>query len=186
MKRIAMLGIALAAMGAGCWVSTDSNVQPPVTSQTPPALEGSQQPSQAIAPTPTDDDGDDDQTPTASNTAPTPPSGLDVNANLQVQNPVMQAQPESVYFTVEMSENGFKPSQITIKKDTIVRFKNVGNTSMWPASNPHPTHTDYQDFDARRKVKPGETYEFRFKNIGTWGCHDHLSPGLTCRIVVTE
>ncbi len=180
MKRIAILGIALAAMGAGCWVSTDSNVQPPVMQPAPPATEN-QQPQAMMPAVPTND-----QMAPASNTAPTPPNGLDVNVNLQLQNPAMQAQPEPTYVTIEMSENGFKPSQITIKKDTIVRFKNVGNNSMWPASNPHPTHTTYQDFDARRMVKPGETYEFRFKSVGTWGCHDHTSPGLTCRIVVTE
>jgi plastocyanin len=101
--------------------------------------------------------------------------------------PVMKPVDEKeVYVTIEMSENGFKPDRVRVKKNTIVQFKNVGRTNMWPASNPHPSHTDYQDFDARRMVKPGETYEFRFKNVGTWGCHDHLSPGLSCRILVEE
>lgn len=164
MKRIALLGAAVAFVGAGCW---SAPVSPPVPAPAQPAV--IEQPQAAPVP----------PTPEVPSTPPaaTPPSA---------EKPVVPENPESVYVTIEMSQNGFKPAQITIKKDTIVRFTNVGNTSMWPASNPHPTHTAYQDFDARRMVKPSETYEFRFKNVGTWGCHDHLSPGLTCRIVVTE
>lgn len=169
MKRIALLGTAVALMGAGCW-SSPAPVAPPVPAPAQPAV--IEQPQ--VAPVP--------PTPEVPATPPvvTPPSA---------ENPVPTVppkDPEPVYVTIEMSQDGFKPAQVSIKKDTIVRFTNVGNTSMWPASNPHPAHTTYQDFDARRMVKPGETYEFRFKNAGTWGCHDHLSPGLTCRIVVTE
>lgn len=179
MKRIALLGTAVAFMGAGCWSSTPAPAPAPVQS---PVLEQVQQPE---VPSPVD-------TPVvvATATQPSAPSvtpPVSPSAEKPTPPPVVPPkEPEPVYLTVEMSQNGFKPAQITIKKDTIVRFKNVGETNMWPASNPHPAHTAYQDFDARRSVKPGETYEFRFKNAGTWGCHDHLSPGLTCRIVVQE
>lgn len=178
MKRFVILSLALAAMGAGCWSQepTTPVVSTPVveqTQQTPPTPPvGEENPAMMGNTTATQDN------PTmkpASTTEAVPPA------------PVMKPVDEKeVYVTIEMSENGFKPDRVRVKKNTIVQFKNVGQTNMWPASNPHPSHTDYQDFDARRMVKPGETYEFRFKNVGTWGCHDHLSPGLSCRILVEE
>ncbi|MBP6944730.1 cupredoxin domain-containing protein [Patescibacteria group bacterium] len=176
MKRLAILSLAVAAMGAGCWSSEPAApvtpVQPPVIEQPqgtlPTPAPVPENPAMMPSPTSTPENPAMAPTPTPKPTPPKPPVD------------------ETVFALVEMSENGFKPAQLTIKKNTIVRFKNVGQTGMWPASGPHPNHTDYQDFDARRTVKPGEVYEFRFKNVGTWSFHDHLSPGLMGRIVVQE
>ncbi len=168
MKRIAILMVALASMGAGCW--SDDTARVPVPAAPAPVV---QQPTQPEA------------SPDAM--VPTPATGTMGQVPPVATPPVMpKSDDEPTYVTVKMSQNGFTPAQITIKKGTIVRFTNVGENDMWPASNPHPAHTTYQDFDARRRVKPGETYEFKFKNVGSWGCHDHLSPGLTCRVVVEE
>jgi plastocyanin len=183
MKRIAILFVALAAMGAGCWSSEPASVPTNPPAQQPSMNPGETNPAmmgnpQATAPAPT---------PAPENPAMMPsPSPTPEPVMPKPENPAMKPVEKEVYATVEMSQNGFKPAQLTIKKNTIVRFKNVGGTEMWPASAPHPTHTDYQDFDARRMVKPGETYEFRFKNVGGWGYHDHMSPGLTGRIIVEE
>lgn len=171
MKRLAILSLAVAAMGAGCW-SAESTT-PVMPSQPPAAMQP------GTVPTP-------ENPAMMPNPAPTPENPAMMPVTPTATQPTKPPVDETVYALVEMSENGFKPAQITVKKDTIIRFKNVGTTGMWPASNPHPNHTDYQDFDARRTVKPGEVYEFRFKNVGTWGVHDHLSPGLTGRIVVQE
>ncbi len=177
MKRLAILSLAVAAMGAGCW-SSETVAPTPVVPSTPPAME---QPQGAI-PAPTVPEPPV-MMPSSTTENPAMMPSVPTSAPTQAVKPPID---ETVYALIEMSENGFKPAQITVKKDTIIRFKNVGETGMWPASNPHPNHTDYQDFDARRTVKPGEVYEFRFKNVGTWGFHDHLSPGLTGRIVVQE
>lgn len=168
MKRIAILMVALASMGAGCW--SDDTARVPVPAAPVPAA---QQPAVPEVKLP-------DAVP------PVPATGTVEQVPPVATQPVAPKPDEPTYVTVKMSQDGFNPAQITIKKGTIVRFTNVGEGDMWPASNPHPAHTTYQDFDARRKVKPGETYEFKFKNVGKWGCHDHLSPGLTCRIVIEE
>lgn len=175
MKRSAFLLVGLAFLGAGCWSSEPVAVQPAPVAPAPQVASPEPTP-----PAPTPQAAPEGSSSTMPGTVPTPEP-----TPTPKPTPVPQP-PEPTYVTIEMSQDGFKPSQVTIKKDTIVRFKNVGGSDMWPASNPHPTHTAYQDFDARRSVKPGETYEFRFKVAGTWGCHDHLSPGLTCRIVVEE
>lgn len=171
MKRIAILMVALASMGAGCW--SDDAARAPLPAAPVPVAE--QQP----APTP------DVKAPDAVAPAPATTSS-EQTPPIAVKPVAPKPDDEPAYVTVKMSQDGFNPAQITIKQGTIVRFTNTGDGDMWPASNPHPSHTAYQDFDARRHVKPGETYEFKFKNVGTWGCHDHLSPGLTCRIVVKE
>lgn len=174
MKYFPVLLGSLALLGAGCWSRpVPVAVNPPAV---PAPISAEPTPEAPVVILPVE----------ATSTAPVPSSVIVSEPPTNVPSPSVPKAPEQVYITVEMSQDGFKPAQIAIKKDTIVRFKNVGGSDVWPASDPHPVHTTYQDFDARRMVKSGETYEFKFKNVGTWGCHDHLSPGLTCRIVVGE
>ena len=56
--------------------------------------------------------------------------------------------------------------------------------SMWIASSPHPAHTDYPEFDAKRGIAPGETYEFTFTKTGSWKYHNHVNLGKYGTIVV--
>ncbi len=93
---------------------------------------------------------------------------------------------EPTQVEIKMSQDGFVPAQIGIKKGTIVLFKNVGANPMWPASDPHPVHTNYSRFDASHPIPPGETYQLNFPDPGVYTFHDHLSPGLRGRIVVSE
>jgi plastocyanin len=86
----------------------------------------------------------------------------------------------------EINFNGsaFIPSNLTIKSGDIVVFRNNSNKNFWPASAPHPQHTDYPEFDAKRELGPGETFEFKFTKIGSWGFHDHKTPTAFGRIIV--
>jgi hypothetical protein len=65
-----------------------------------------------------------------------------------------------------------------------VRFLNDSTSSVWIASDPHPTHTDYPGFDAKKAITRGETYEFTFTKVGTWGFHNHRNPLQKGTIVV--
>ena len=58
------------------------------------------------------------------------------------------------------------------------------HVSLWVASNPHPIHTDYSDFDAKRGYAKGERYSFTFFKQGTWKYHNHLNSGESGVIVV--
>jgi len=96
---------------------------------------------------------------------------------------------------VLISDEGFKPKQITISKETIIIWKNVGNNFHWPASDFHPTHKEYptkkqgclgSNFDACEGLERDETYSFTFDKLGSWSVHDHLYPGLTMHIKVVE
>jgi hypothetical protein len=44
---------------------------------------------------------------------------------------------------------------------------------MWTASDPHPLHTDYGLFDARRAYHFGEVFRFSFADTGTYAYHNH-------------
>ncbi len=79
---------------------------------------------------------------------------------------------------IQMTATGFTPASVSIHKGDTVKFTNTDSSPHWPASNPHPTHTDYPGFDALRPVPPGQSYSFQFEKQGRWGFHDHLDPSL--------
>ncbi len=92
--------------------------------------------------------------------------------------------PVSAQNTVTYTDSGFSPSTLTIKKGDAVTFKNMTSGSMWIASSPHPAHTDYPEFDAKRTMAPGETYQFTFTKTGSWKYHNHVNLGKYGTIVV--
>jgi plastocyanin len=91
-------------------------------------------------------------------------------------------------------DTGFVPNTITVKVGTKITFKNNSLGNFWPASNPHPIHTDYpttggcigSTFDACAPVAPGQEWSFTFGIAGTWGYHDHLNKNKTGTVVVTQ
>ncbi len=80
----------------------------------------------------------------------------------------------------------FLPNSLEIKAGDIVFFKNESAKSFWPASDPHPSHTAYPEFDAKASLAAGATFDFKFIKVGTWGFHDHLRPAATGTIIVTK
>lgn len=86
--------------------------------------------------------------------------------------------------TVEMTENGFNPERLTVKVGTTVTFINKDKAFRWPASDLHPTHTIYPEFDPKQPIEPGKKWSFTFNKSGDWNYHDHLSPLLTGKIIV--
>lgn len=87
---------------------------------------------------------------------------------------------------IRITDTGFSPSEITVKQGTEVAFINDGSKSHWPASAPHPTHTDYSAFDSKKPVEPGSSWTFTFDQAGTWKFHDHLNPGQRGSVTVVE
>lgn len=75
---------------------------------------------------------------------------------------------------VLMGEDGYEPNTVTLKAGQAVRFVNKSSGNRWPASNIHPTHELYPEFDPKKELKPGETWTFTFHNKGTWRMHDHI------------
>lgn len=88
--------------------------------------------------------------------------------------------------TVTMKTDSFDPETLTIQKCTKVTFVNQDTVSRWPASNLHPTHGIYPEFDPLKPVEAGKEWSFVFDKVGNWKYHDHLIPSLRGTIAVSE
>ena len=85
---------------------------------------------------------------------------------------------------VEMTPNGFEPQSVIVDQNSSVIFVNKDKESRWPASNPHPTHELYPEFDARKPIAPAESWAFKPKKVGEWKYHDHNFPHMRGVITV--
>lgn len=96
------------------------------------------------------------------------------------------ASPSATQQTVQISidDLAFDPATVTIPVGATVVFTNNGQALHWPASDPHPTHTDLSGFDAKKGLATGEKYSYTFATKGTFGMHDHLNAKMKGSIVV--
>jgi len=122
--------------------------------------------------------------------------GVDSEDNNEVLPPSEENVPPEIVtpqtYNVVMSSSGFSPSTLAISLGDTVVFLAEDSSNRWPASAVHPTHNVYPEgggcigsvFDSCGGIVEGESYTFTFDEAGTWGYHDHLSPGSTGKIVV--
>lgn len=82
------------------------------------------------------------------------------------------------------TNEGFTPKEIKIKKGEKIKFINLSDRKMWVASNNHPEHDIYPEFDQKEITLRGTEYEFTFEKIGNWGYHNHLYSNHTGTIIV--
>ncbi len=75
-----------------------------------------------------------------------------------------------------MEKDAFTPTNLEIKRCTTVVFKNNDTISHWPASDIHPTHDIYPEFDPKKGIPAGSEWQFTFDKRGKWRYHDHLYP----------
>jgi hypothetical protein len=73
-------------------------------------------------------------------------------------------------------DGDFVPSEVSIEPGMIIGWRNEGIEYVWPASNLHPSHSVYPEFDPLEPIAPGGVWSFKFDKIGDWRFHDHLRP----------
>lgn len=83
--------------------------------------------------------------------------------------------PDILVSEIVYDGKAFSPSTLNIKVGDIVVFRNKSEGDMWPASAPHPTHTDYPEFDPKDSIASGAKWQFTFLKVGNWKFHDHLN-----------
>jgi plastocyanin len=105
---------------------------------------------------------------------------------IDLNEPQTMVEPPIDSVVIEVTEDGFEPADVTIKLGDTVTFVNTKDRVIWPASNDHPIHTDYPEFDPRRGFEKGDGWSFTFDRVGEWGYHDHVSPLDQGTITVTE
>lgn len=125
-------------------------------------------------------------------------SSIPVQQASPTPTPTPKATTTPKTLTINMTESGFTPGEITIKAGDTVIFRNQGNRLHWPASAIHPTHELYPGssiskcgtseadsiFDACRGLQLGQSFSFTFNIKGTWLYHDHLNSSLKGTIIV--
>lgn len=87
---------------------------------------------------------------------------------------------------VKMTENGFEPQSITLDENSAVLFVNEDKVARWPASDVHPTHDLYPEFDPQKVIAPGSSWSFKPKKPGTHKYHDHLKPHFRAMLIVSK
>ena len=88
--------------------------------------------------------------------------------------------------TMQLAKGRFTPTDVQIKRCTTIIFKNTDTMPHWPASDFHPTHGTYPEFDPLVGIAPGKEWAFTFDKVGKWKYHDHLYPMIHGVIAVTE
>jgi len=87
-------------------------------------------------------------------------------------------------YTITLTETGFSPQDIAIHQGDTVRFVTTRDKEFWPASNVHPSHTIYPEFDPQQPIEANASWIFRFDKVGVWKFHDHLAPSYQGTITV--
>lgn len=87
---------------------------------------------------------------------------------------------------VIMKEDGFEPAKVNIDENSTILFLNKDKVNRWPASNIHPTHDIYPEFDPAKPIPPGSSWVFKPKKVGEWKYHDHLLPHQRGTIIVEK
>jgi plastocyanin len=155
---------------------------------------------QAVAPTQTADDqaqdtatAPDNQTPANTNDTSTNNTSGQTNQNQTNQNQTrfsdetdVNAGADVMVHEIAFNGTAFSPATLSIKQGDIVIFRNNSNKAFSPASAPHPAHTDYPEFDPKRQIAAGGSYQFKFEKVGSWRFHDHLTPSAFGTITVTR
>jgi plastocyanin len=81
---------------------------------------------------------------------------------------------EEADIVITRTKNGYEPKEITIAQGDVVEWKNESGEFHWPASDLHPTHGIYPEFDPLRPIADGESWKFKFEQVGVWKYHDHI------------
>lgn len=108
---------------------------------------------------------------------------LKTNTTPSTQQEVVLGEP---VVTIVRTENGYEPKEVTIKKGDVVLWKNESEEFHWPASDLHPTHGIYPEFDPLKPIAPGDEWKFKFDKVGVWKFHDHIRANKTGTVTVVE
>lgn len=88
--------------------------------------------------------------------------------------------------SVVLTDQGFEPAYLRINRGTTVTFSTTRGRPFWPASNAHPSHDIFPEFDPKVPIDPDKTWSFTFDRVGDWGMHDHVRSYFTGIVYVVE
>lgn len=89
-------------------------------------------------------------------------------------------------YIITLTSEGFEPKNLTVNINDFVRFENRTISEFWPASDLHPSHNLYPEFDPKEPIGQGKSWTFQLKKPGIHPYHDHLKEGTTGVITVLD
>ena len=89
-------------------------------------------------------------------------------------------------YVIDLTEEGFVPDNIIINVGDTVRFTTSMDRPFWPASNIHPHHDVYPEFDPKRPIDPSDSWAFSFDKPGRWAFHDHIYAYFSGSVFVSD
>lgn len=98
---------------------------------------------------------------------------------------------------VTYSNNGFSPQSLSVFVGSTIQFRNQSGSSMWVASDIHPTHEDYSgtsrsehcpdlENDNFDQCGSGDIFSFTFQKAGEFNYHNHQNSEHGGVIIVSE
>lgn len=85
--------------------------------------------------------------------------------------------------TIRITDSGFVPSDIFIKRGTQVVWTNETHSDQRIASDPYPSHTSLPGLFSDN-IAPQATYAYAFEKSGHWGYQDFLHPTINGNVHV--
>lgn len=105
---------------------------------------------------------------------------------LQTQQPTQQTgvTPLPKEVSVELTDDGFTPEEVTIEAGSAVRWTNTSSANRATVnSDDHPTHKKFPELNLGEFQK-GSTLVHIFTNAGTYTYHNHFNPKQTGTVIV--
>lgn len=110
--------------------------------------------------------------------------GVSIEAGAQMETGTL-GEATAKNITITYNGTGYLPKTVTVKKGDSVTFVNESDGGMSTASDPHPSHSIYPEFDQYKSSQRGQkSYTFVFDKVGTWGYHNHLNSSAVGTVVV--
>src|SRR3989344_7735449 len=98
-----------------------------------------------------------------------------------------QASPQQSAATVTFSDSGVDQTTVTVKSGQAITWTNSGSKTIQVASDSHPTHTNNRELTSGEfvlELAPGKSASVALTKKGSWGYHNHLSPGQKGTVIV--
>lgn len=101
------------------------------------------------------------------------------NTSLNIPNPFTQpvvSPPPSETALITISNKGFAPQTLLIKKGTRVTWTNNDTRPHQIMTDPHPLHSLLPKLKGENPINKGFSYSFVFNTKGTFTYHDEINP----------
>ena len=85
---------------------------------------------------------------------------------------------------VQITADGFVPAAIQINAGDSVQWVNTDTSAHQVATDPYPTEDGLPGFVSKTPQLKGQSYQYNFKNTGTYTYHDHLKSSLQGSVIV--